>query len=96
MNTNKDWNSLRQEIFQLRQKLIDDNENVLNELNPELMKNYKALKREIKNQKTDTDLKYQEMLKLKKGNAQLQQMLDNEVAIVDSLQNMVYGFQNEE
>lgn len=75
----------------MRQKLIDDNETVLNELNPELMKNYKALKREMKNQKTDTDLKYQELLKLKKGNAQLQQMLDNEVAVVDSLQTMVYG-----
>lgn len=87
----KDWSSLRQEIFQLRQKLIDDNETVLNELNPELMKNYRALKREMKNQKTDTDLKYQELLKLKKGNAQLQQMLDNEVAVVDSLQSMVYG-----
>lgn len=75
----------------MRQKLIDDNEAVLNELNPELMKNYKSLKREMKNQKTDTDLKYQELLKLKKGNAQLQQMVNNEVAVVDSLQSMVYG-----
>ena len=92
----KDWSSLRQEIFQMRQKLVDENETVLNELDPLLMKNYKALKKEIKHQKTDTDMKYQELLKLKKGNAQLQQMLDNEVALVNSLQSMVYGLKDEE
>lgn len=64
---------------------------MLNELNPELMKNYKALKAEIKSQSTDTESKYQELLKLKKGNAKLQQMLDNEASLVNSLQNMIVG-----
>ena len=66
---------------------------MLDEINPELLKNYKSLKKEIKKQKTDTEMKYQELLKLKKGNAQLQQMIDNEVSIVDALQKMVSGKQ---
>ena len=66
---------------------------MLDEINPELLKSYKSLKKEIKKQKTDTEMKYQELLKLKKGNAQLQQMIDNEVSIVDALQKMVSGKQ---
>lgn len=92
-NINKDCSALRQETTQLRQKLIEENEHVLDEINPELLKSYKSLKKEIKKQKTDTEMKYQELLKLKKGNAQLQQMIDNEVSIVDALQKMVSGKQ---
>ena len=51
------------------------------------------MKKEIKAHKTDNEMKYQELLKLKKGNTQIQQMIDNEVKIVESLQNMVSGNQ---
>ena len=66
---------------------------MLNELDPEILKNYKNLKKEIQKHKTDSEMKYQELLKLKKSNAQMQQMIDNEVATIDSLQKLVSGKQ---
>ena len=82
---------LRSEIFELRQKLIDENEGVLNELNPEVMKRYKVLKKQIKHQKSDTEMKYKELLKLKKSIAQNQQLLDNETATVRWLEDAILG-----
>mmetsp|Transcript_22087 Transcript_22087/g.25389 ORF Transcript_22087/g.25389 Transcript_22087/m.25389 type:complete len:84 (-) Transcript_22087:72-323(-) len=75
----------------MRQKLVDENDHVLSELNPELLRNYKILKKDTKKHRQDNDAKYQELLKLKKGNSQLQQMINNEVQIVTSLQQMLIG-----
>lgn len=90
----KEAQSLRSEIFRLRQKLIEENEDVLNELNPELVKNYKTLKKQMKEQKTDTELKYKELLKLKKSISQSQQLLDNEVVTLSALQGAILGNAN--
>lgn len=87
----KDAEWLRSEIFDLRQKLVEENEDVLNELSPQLLQNYKSLKNEIKANKNENDLKYKELLNLKKGNAQLQQIIDSEVQIVEDLELYVKG-----
>lgn len=78
----KEASTLKQEIFSMRQKLIEENEQVLHELEPDIMKNYNVLKKQIKHQKQDTENKYKELLKLKKSIAHSQQLLDNETATV--------------
>lgn len=92
----QDAQNLKQEVFELRQKLIEENEDVLKELNPELLNNYKALKKEVKKHKTDTELKYKDLLQLKKGNAQLQQLLDNEVETLNALQKTILGSEDQD
>lgn len=87
---------LRQEVGELRERLIEENEQVLVELSPELMNSYKHLKNDIKQQKTDNDVKYKEMLKLKKSISQSQQLLDNEVSTLNTLQDAVLGFDEED
>lgn len=82
---------LKEEIFEMRQKLIDENEDVLKEHNGELLNRYKELKKHTKIHKTDNDIKYKELLKLKKGNAKLQTMIDNEVKRLEELELFVSG-----
>jgi peptidoglycan hydrolase CwlO-like protein len=87
----KEASSLKTEIFELRQKLVDENEHVLVELSPEIMKNYKVLKKQIHHQKNDTEMQYKELLKLKKSIASSQQLLDDETATVKLLEDAILG-----
>jgi hypothetical protein len=91
MSINKEASSLKTEIFELRQKLIDENDHVLVELSPEITKNYKVLKKQIRHQKHDTEMKYRELLKLKKSIASSQQLLDDETATVKLLEDAILG-----
>lgn len=83
--------NLRQEIFELRQKLIDENEHVLKEMNPQVLDNYKRLKGHMKAHKDDNEIKYKELLKLKKSISSSQQLLDNEAASLKRLENAILG-----
>lgn len=63
----------------------------MNDLSPQLLQSYKTLKSDVKANKTDNDLKYKELLKLKKGNAQLQQLIDNEVNTLEDIEMFIKG-----
>lgn len=82
---------LRDEIFELRQQLIDENEDVLKDLHPQLLQSYKSLKKDMKSHKADNEIKYKELLKLKTGNAQVQQLIDNEVNNVEEIEMFIKG-----
>lgn len=84
---------LKLEISDLRQQLIEENDDVLKEMNPEVLENYKRLKKHMKIHKTDNELKYKELLRLKKSIAQSQQLLDNEATALTTLENAILGRQ---
>lgn len=61
--------SLRGEVDSLLTKLISKNEEVLSEIHPDLIKNYKSLKLNIKEQKDENESLYKMLLNLKKETA---------------------------
>lgn len=61
--------SLRGEVDSLLTKLISKNEEVLSEVHPDLIKNYKSLKLNIKEQKDENESLYKMLLNLKKETA---------------------------
>lgn len=70
MNTYKEESgSLRRDIDNLTNNLIEKNEGVLSEIHPELIDDYKSLKNSIKEQKDENELLYKMLLNLKKETA---------------------------
>ena len=54
----KEADTQRGEIFELRQRYVEEKEEVLNRLSPQLLQSYKTLKSDVKVSKTNNDLKY--------------------------------------
>lgn len=50
-------------------QLIEKNENVLREIHPNLIEDYKTLKQTIKKQKDENEMLYKQLLNLKKETA---------------------------
>ena len=60
---------LRAQTESLTNKLIEQNESVLNQIHPSLLNDYKELKSNIKTQKDENEQLYKQLLNLKKETA---------------------------
>ena len=76
LNTYKDEaEQLRRETDVLLQKLMEKNETVLKEVHPDLIEDYRTLKRAIKDQKDENEQLYKQLLTLKKDTANSSQKI---------------------
>ena len=71
----EDSDNLRKGIDDLMTQLIKKNEDVLGGVHPDLLADYKTLKRHIKDQKDENEQLYKQLLQLKKETAASQQKI---------------------